>query len=140
LLKSLAAELRKISTPKQAVLLHSNDFRVSTWITTSSDQIFTTLLNDHDFFPSHIQQYKIKLRESHAQTTSFLQKHGIRFAPSNAGFFIWVNLSPWLKYFPKPDDNSKMGDYSSQEMQLTRYLIKQGVFLNPSEASDNTIG
>ncbi|KAK9238447.1 hypothetical protein V1525DRAFT_387515 [Lipomyces kononenkoae] len=110
---------------------------VSTWVTTFSDRVFTAFLNDDDFFSTHMQQYQIKLAEAHARTTSFLQDHGIPFAASNASLFVWIDLSAWLKYFPKPDLKSSMAD-ASQEMQLTRHPIKHGAFLNPSEAKERT--
>ncbi|KAJ6031929.1 hypothetical protein N7540_002661 [Penicillium herquei] len=106
---------------------------VSTWVTSFSDRVFTAFLNDRDFYSSYIQRYQIKLSEAYAITTTFLQEHSIPFSPANAGLFLWVDLGSWLKYFQEPS-NKANGEDVSREMQLTRYLLKHGVYLNPSEA------
>ncbi|KAJ5725332.1 uncharacterized protein N7483_006689 [Penicillium malachiteum] len=105
---------------------------VSTWVTSFSDRIFTAFLHDRDFHSSYIRRYQIKLSEAHTRTTTFLKEHKIPFSPSNAGLFVWIDLSSWLKYFQEPSNNANGGD-GSPEMQLTRYLMKHGVYLNPSE-------
>ncbi|KAJ5614560.1 hypothetical protein N7528_008214 [Penicillium herquei] len=108
---------------------------VPTWVTTFSDRVFTAFLNDCDFYSSYIQQYQIKLSQAHRLTTTYLQEHGIPFSPSNAGLFLWIDLSSWLKYFQDPGNKANREDVSP-EMQLTRYLLKHGVYLNPSERED----
>ncbi|KAJ5703990.1 hypothetical protein N7493_011128 [Penicillium malachiteum] len=121
----------------QNVILKESCRRISvpTWVTTFSDRIFTAFLNDRDFHSSYIRQYQIKLSEAHTLTTTFLQEHAIPFSPSNAGLFLWIDLSSSLRYFQGPG-NEANGEDASPEMQLTRYLLKQGVYLNPSERED----
>ena len=59
--------------------------------------------------------------------TRFLQKHSIPYIPSNAGFFIWVNLTEYLRTMPGDSDLEK-------EREMNKRLLDGGVHLATSEA------
>ena len=51
---------------------------------------------------------------------------GIKYLPgSNAGFFVWIDLSPYL--------SSELDGELNQEFALAKRLRQAGVFLHPQE-------
>ena len=67
-----------------------------------------------------------KLAAAHKHVTKGLQDIGIEYLlGSNAGFFIWINLSPYL---PKDLDGEENAEFA-----LAKKLQDAGVFLHPRE-------
>ncbi|RBQ69970.1 hypothetical protein FVER14953_04003 [Fusarium verticillioides] len=88
--------------------------------------IGSAMLEDREWCRAFIDSSRLKLAKAHRHITSQLRDMGIKYLPgSNAGFFIWVDLSPYL-----PSDFD--GD-SNQEFALAKRFHKMGVFLHPCE-------
>ncbi|RBA16596.1 hypothetical protein FPRO05_01320 [Fusarium proliferatum] len=88
--------------------------------------IGSAMLEDRAWCRAFIDSSRLKLAQAHRHITSQLRDMGIKYLPgSNAGFFIWVDLSPYL-----PSD---LDGESNQEFALAKRLHKMGVFLHPRE-------
>ncbi|QGI77976.1 hypothetical protein CEK25_004705 [Fusarium fujikuroi] len=88
--------------------------------------IGSAMLEDRTWCRAFIDSSRLKLAQAHRHITSLLRDMGIKYLPgSNAGFFIWVDLSPYL-----PSD---LDGESNQEFALAKRLHKMGVFLHPRE-------
>lgn len=86
-------------------------------------QIGSAMLGDRDWCRSFIDGNRQKLAAAYKHVTSGLNEVGIKYLPgSNAGFFVWVDLSSYLlekDRFP--------------EFALADRLLNAGVFLHPKE-------
>lgn len=73
------------------------------------------------------------MARAHRHVTQGLDEMGVRYLPgSNAGFFIWVDLSPYLPCELDGEENA--------EFALAKKLKDQGVFLHPREEHSLTPG
>ncbi|KAK5994746.1 1-aminocyclopropane-1-carboxylate synthase 1-like protein [Cladobotryum mycophilum] len=63
-----------------------------------------------------------RIGDAYAHATLGLSELGIRFLPANAGFFVYIDLSPHLKK-----------DVPNPEFELSQRLLDAGVFLHPKE-------
>lgn len=103
-------------------------------MTTFTDAVFTHLLRDEVFLQNYLSVYPVRLQAAYQSTTATLTHHGVPFEPANAGLFIWVDLSRWLAYIaPGAIANCSGGKGDSPEVQLSRYLLRRGVYLQPGE-------
>ncbi|EXA00359.1 hypothetical protein FOWG_00617 [Fusarium oxysporum f. sp. lycopersici MN25] len=88
--------------------------------------IGSALLEDRAWCRAFIDSSRLKLAQAHRHITSQLSDMGIKYLPgSNAGFFVWVDLSPYLP--------SEFDGELNQEFALAKRLHKVGVFLHPRE-------
>lgn len=70
-----------------------------------------------------MQNNRDRLSVAFKHATAELDRFGIEYLPgSNAGFFIWINLSPFLS-----------GTAKAPEFALATELLNAGVFLHPQE-------
>lgn len=82
-----------------------------------------TLLENPEFLASFLGTSRERLAEANALARELLDGEGIRYAEgSNAGFFLWVNLSPWLRV----EDGE---DKWEREEKLMGRMIEEKVFL-----------
>lgn len=89
-------------------------------------QALSTLLNHPTFLPSFLSQNRTLLIEHYAICTDFLQKNSIPYNPTNAGFFIWADLTKWL--------DAMQGDTKlEKEREMNSRLLDGGVHLATSE-------
>ncbi|KAH7013539.1 pyridoxal phosphate-dependent transferase [Ilyonectria destructans] len=88
--------------------------------------IGTALLEDRRWCRAFIESSRTKLAAAHAHVTGGLREMGVRYlSGSNAGFFVWVDLSPYLPV--------ELGGETNAEFALARKLVDAGVFLHPRE-------
>ncbi|KAK7433176.1 hypothetical protein QQZ08_000107 [Neonectria magnoliae] len=88
--------------------------------------IGTAMLEDRRWCRAFIASSREKLAAAHAHVTRGLRDMGVRYlAGSNAGFFVWVDLSPYLP--------AELGGEADAEFALARKLMDAGVFLHPRE-------
>ncbi|KAL9569939.1 hypothetical protein ACKAV7_006002 [Fusarium commune] len=88
--------------------------------------IGSAMLEDRAWCRAFIDSSRLKLAQAHRHITSQLRDMGIKYLPgSNAGFFVWVDLSPYLP--------SEFDGELNQEFALAKRLYKMGVFLHPRE-------
>ncbi|KUJ17476.1 1-aminocyclopropane-1-carboxylate synthase [Mollisia scopiformis] len=97
--------------------------------------IATAILEDRAFVRTFISLCRERLAGSRAYTCRVLDEAGIKYAPSgNAGFFLYVDLSPWL-----PAKTSEVGD-SEREFYLAQKLLNGGVGVHPGEEHGEKAG
>jgi 1-aminocyclopropane-1-carboxylate synthase len=88
--------------------------------------IGSAMLEDRPWCRAFIDSSRLKLAQAHRHITSQLSDMGIKYLPgSNAGFFVWVDLSPYLP--------SELDGELNQEFALAKRLHQAGVFLHPRE-------
>lgn len=84
------------------------------------------ILEDREWCRSYIDSMRRKIAGAYKHATSQLQQLGIEYlGGSNAGFFLWIDLSPYL-----PSD---LGGEDNAEFALAKKLKDAGVFLHPRE-------
>ncbi|RBR17057.1 uncharacterized protein FIESC28_06559 [Fusarium coffeatum] len=88
--------------------------------------IGSAMLEDRVWCRSFVDSSRSKIAQAHRHVTSQLKDMGIKYLPgSNAGFFVWIDLSPYL--------SSELDGELNQEFALAKRLRQDGVFLHPRE-------
>ncbi|KAL6404860.1 hypothetical protein AUP68_11692 [Ilyonectria robusta] len=88
--------------------------------------IGTAILEDRPWCRTFIESSRAKLAAAQAHVTRGLSEMGVQYlSRSNAGFFLWVDLSPYLPI--------ELGGETNAEFALARKLVDAGVFLHPRE-------
>ncbi|KAL1964034.1 hypothetical protein VTN77DRAFT_7580 [Rasamsonia byssochlamydoides] len=110
--------------------------------------IGTAILEDQEFVSSFNALARQRLAASYRLVTSILDREGIRYVKGgNAGFFIYIDLSPYLP--PQSEEEEPPGPLSplsttarrhtdhqqatKAEFALAQRLLDAGVFLHPGE-------
>jgi DNA-binding transcriptional MocR family regulator len=87
----------------------------------------STILNHPTFFTTFRARNHKLLSDRYSLCTSILKAYSIPYMPSNAGFFLWADLSQYL--------HSQPGDTPLQrEQSLNELLFNGGVHMATSEA------
>ncbi|KPM41988.1 hypothetical protein AK830_g4599 [Neonectria ditissima] len=95
--------------------------------------VATAMLEDRRWCRAFVASSRVKLAAAHAHVTGGLRGMGVRYlAESNAGFFVWVDLSPYLP--------AELGGEANAEFALARKLMDAGVFLHPREEHSSRPG
>lgn len=95
--------------------------------------IANALLEDREWCRSHVESMRGKLAAAYRHATSGLQQMGVSYlGGSNAGFFVWIDLSPYL---PKDLDGEQ-----NSEFALAKKLQAAGVFVHPKEEHSSKPG
>ncbi|KAH6967849.1 pyridoxal phosphate-dependent transferase [Ilyonectria sp. MPI-CAGE-AT-0026] len=110
----------------------------TTWVTSSSDRIFTRLLSNSTFIDDYLVKLREKLGEFRKDAIEALQIMGVPYEKGNAGLFLWIDLRKWLPGQSEEITNKLHNDVTggsyNAAMQLGAYLMKNGVFLQPDIA------
>lgn len=100
-------------------------FSKATQFTTLSGANIATaraVFGDQERCRYFVNKNKENLARAHRHATDGLEKIGVRWLKGcNAGFFLWIDLSPYLP------------DHETPELALAQKLVDAGVFLNPRE-------
>ncbi|KAE8451489.1 hypothetical protein EG329_003562 [Mollisiaceae sp. DMI_Dod_QoI] len=96
----------------------------------------TKILEDRKFVASFIEHARERLRASRAYATQVLDKAGIKYKPGNAGFFLYIDLGPYLPALTK----TGASDERDREFALAQKLLDGGVGLHPCEEHNGTAG
>ncbi|UPK94587.1 hypothetical protein LCI18_005522 [Fusarium solani-melongenae] len=111
-----------------------------TWVTKFSDLFITQFMSRLDLVNDYLVEYHIRLAAAYNRTMSALNLHRIPFQPGNAGLFIFIDLSQWLRYFRGSHTTMSttiaaryVPGQPSREIQLCKWLAGGGVFINPGE-------
>lgn len=95
--------------------------------------VANALIGDRQWCRSYIESMRGKLAAAYKLATSGLEDIGIKYLRgSNAGFFVWINLSQYL-----PTD---LDGEANPEFALAKKLKDAGVFLHPKEEHSSTPG
>jgi len=84
------------------------------------------MFNHPTFLPEFLKSNRTRLIEHYTICTRFFQKHKIPYNATNAGFFIWVDLTSYLDAMP---GNTKL----EKEREMNNRLLDGGVHLATSE-------
>lgn len=72
------------------------------WSSAVTDLITATILEDDAWVDWYIVENQRKLAAQHELVVRWAKNNGIEYAPSSAGFFLWVNLGAvYLRYQPR---------------------------------------
>ncbi|GKZ21050.1 hypothetical protein AbraCBS73388_006699 [Aspergillus brasiliensis] len=94
---------------------------------TAAITIGTTILEDQDFLRNFTAKSQQSLASTYRIATSTLDRECVRYIKGgNAGFFIYIDLSPYL---PRDSGNST----TPPEFTLAQKFVNAGVFLHPCE-------
>ncbi|PLB50201.1 1-aminocyclopropane-1-carboxylate synthase [Aspergillus steynii IBT 23096] len=100
---------------------------------TTTKAIGATILEDQSFVAKFTEKSTRDLANTYRIVTSVLDREGINYVKGgNAGFFIFVDLSPYLSDGPA----SSQG----REFALAQKFLDAGVFLHPGEEHAKTPG
>ncbi|KAL4811159.1 pyridoxal phosphate-dependent transferase [Aspergillus unguis] len=94
----------------------------------AAETIGTAILQDEEFISGFLARSSQDLAFSYQIATSVLEKEGINYAKGvNAGFFLYIDLSPYL---PEADPSVRAQE---REFALAQKFVDNGVFLHPGE-------
>jgi gliotoxin/aspirochlorine biosynthesis aminotransferase len=97
------------------------------WPSSLACSTLSTILNHPTFFKSFITTNCKRLVEQYNFCTSFLKNHSIPYIHSNAGFYLWADLSAFSDRLPGANPLEK-------ERELNLRLMDGGLHLATSEA------
>ncbi|CAG9974196.1 unnamed protein product [Clonostachys byssicola] len=88
----------------------------------ASVAIATAMLSNREWCTQFVSNTRHRIGEAYQHVTAGLRELGINYLPANAGFFVYVDLSPYL-------------DQSAEdpEFNFSQKLLDAGVFLHPKE-------
>jgi len=92
----------------------------------------TAMLSDREWCHGFLKLSQERLAAAFRHVTNGMKEMGVEYLPgSNAGFFVWVDLSPYL-----PEE----GTDREREFQLAQKLVDGNVFLHPGEEHSVDVG
>ncbi|KAK0565889.1 hypothetical protein OC844_000997 [Tilletia horrida] len=94
-----------------------------------ADALFSALLTDAHFFPRFVATNRARLSASYETIKSWLQHHGIRYQPANAGHFVMVDFTPLLPTVDK--DGKKITDLRDADTMLWAKALEHKVAITP---------
>src|ERR1700724_978954 len=100
--------------------------RMFSWPSSMAGLVLSTILNHPTYLTDFLKQNRRLLAERYRSCTKILKAHGISYIPSNAGFFLWADLSPYM--------SSSDGTPLEQERAMNKRLFDGGLHLATSEA------
>ncbi|KAL4952636.1 pyridoxal phosphate-dependent transferase [Aspergillus filifer] len=110
----------------------------------TAEQIGTAILQDQEFIHSFIDKSNRDLAFAYRLATSVLDEASIEYVKGgNAGFFLYMNLSPYL---PPSTTTNAIGDNdrplsdSEREFALAQKFLDDGLFLHPGEEHCKHLG
>ncbi|KAM0254606.1 hypothetical protein ACHAQJ_006642 [Trichoderma viride] len=90
--------------------------------------VASTMLEDREWCREFLKTSRSRISEAFRLVTTELSRIGVKYLPgSNAGFFLWIDLSPYL-----PPESSGLSK-SEREFALAQKLLDGRVFLHPGE-------
>ncbi|KAL4875797.1 pyridoxal phosphate-dependent transferase [Aspergillus karnatakaensis] len=91
------------------------------------DTIGIAILEDEEFITKYTEKSRADLAFSYRIATSILDQEGIKYIRGvNAGFFLYIDLSPYLP------TNESLGS-REREYAIAKKLLDNGLFLHPGE-------
>jgi 1-aminocyclopropane-1-carboxylate synthase len=106
--------------------LFSTHYRLSTMPSSLASLAMSTMLDHSTFLRNFFKTNCQRLRQNYTLCTGVLKAHSIQYLPSNAGFFLMVDLSPYLQKLP---GNTSL----DKERALNLRLLDGGIHLTTSE-------
>jgi 1-aminocyclopropane-1-carboxylate synthase len=91
------------------------------------------MLEDQEWCRNFLDNSKAKIYAAYTHVTTGLDQLGIKYLPAYAGFFVYIDLSPYLPDLPGASRQRK-------EFALAERLVQAGVFLHPGEEHCSQVG
>ncbi|CAJ2500694.1 Uu.00g035470.m01.CDS01 [Anthostomella pinea] len=88
--------------------------------------IAAAMLNDRAWCRGFIDKARTRMAAAYKHVTEALDAMEIKYVSANAGFFVYVDLSPYLKKGSSPGQEDP-------DFAIARKLMDAGVFLHPLE-------
>ena len=94
------------------------------WSGGASEKIATLMLEDEKWMDNFLELSRTRLAERNKLVRDMLDENGVKYyLGANAGFFIWIDLRPWIHRSAGADDPW------AGEDELTKILIENKVFI-----------
>lgn len=94
--------------------------------------IATQMLEDRVWCREFIALARRRVEEAYVFFTGRLEEIGIKYSEGGAGFFVFVDLSPWL--------GREGGSQLEREIELAERFLEKGVLLQPGEEHSVRVG
>ncbi|EFW18122.1 ACC synthase [Coccidioides posadasii str. Silveira] len=99
--------------------------------------IASQMLNDEAFVSSYLSLCRETLARTYKFVTALLRENNIPYLPgSNAGYFVWIDLSAFIP----PTTEQKPMSKTDREIALAERFVEAGVFLQPGDEQSYTPG
>lgn len=113
--------LHTLNTPLQRAVSAISNFH---WSGTITDLLTCTILENTAFLTSFLATSRTRLGEANMLARALLDEAGIEYyRGSNAGFYLWIDLRPWLKEGDGEDgwerEEKLMGRMMEEKLFLT---------------------
>lgn len=104
-----------------------------TWVSSFGGITATKLLCDTDYLEQKfIPAYRAALESRRTSMREVLGSQQIPYTDPDAAFFVFVDLSGWLRHFEEAASDA-------QEIALLKHLMSRRVFLEPGLAFSSTL-
>lgn len=101
----------------------------------------TAMFEDRVWCTHFIELSRKRIAEAYRFATSNLRESSITYHDANAGFFVFINLEPWLPPSSGWGDRGKtLLSNREREFELAARFVKGGVFLHPGEEHALEVG
>ncbi|OHF01883.1 1-aminocyclopropane-1-carboxylate synthase [Colletotrichum orchidophilum] len=90
--------------------------------------IATAMFEDRGWHDEFIKKSKRSIAAAYEFVTGRLKEMGVGYVEANAGFFVFIDLSPWL-----PPASEEFDSDCEREYALAERFVEKGVFLHPGE-------
>ncbi|KAG7107592.1 1-aminocyclopropane-1-carboxylate synthase-like protein 1 like [Verticillium longisporum] len=90
--------------------------------------IGTAMFEDREWCRAFILNARARIGDAYKFVTSRLSEIGISYLEANAGYFVLIDLAPWL-----PPKGQVYDTTQKREFALAEKLVAGGVFLHPGE-------
>lgn len=101
------------------------------WAGLPSQALAATIMEDRAWIDGFIKKSQRTLAERNTLCRRLLDEKGVKYwKGSNAGFFLWIDLSPWLKAFaPSAADTLTDEDGWAAEEAMTQAFLDNKLYL-----------
>ncbi|KAL4933944.1 pyridoxal phosphate-dependent transferase [Aspergillus undulatus] len=107
----------------------------------TAETVGTAILQDEKLVSRFIEKSRKDLASSYAIATTALDEAGIDYIKGgNAGFFIYVDLSPYLPPSSPIISNDTLSSGREREFVLAQRFLDNGLFLHPGEEHCKELG
>ncbi|KAI1334202.1 1-aminocyclopropane-1-carboxylate synthase [Xylariaceae sp. FL0016] len=87
------------------------------------------MLRDRAWCNGFLETSRARIAAAYKHATEGLAAMGIKYLEANAGFFVYIDLSPYIDHQPRRGS----GQSYDADYALTQKFVDQGVFLQPGE-------
>ncbi|KAL9627475.1 MAG: hypothetical protein Q9164_007596 [Protoblastenia rupestris] len=94
------------------------------WSGNANEKVATLMLEDEKWMDQFLELSRTRLAERNKMVRQILDDNGIKYAHgANAGFFLWIDLRPWVRQLSNEED------LWAGEDELTGRLFENKVYV-----------